>query len=551
MENRNLEQLNIIADACSVGCDDLATNGEVLDTLYMMAESGQLNAGDGTMVVDNALNTESINPVQNKVIARLIPAEADSINKLADKKFVNDAIAAHADGYVAKEDGKGLSSCDFTIDLAEKLVSLENYDDSDLRNQIINKVDKIEGKGLSTNDFTNEYKTKLDELTSPDTNNLQSLIASKADVDHTHDEYLVLSDLDGKVDKIAGKGLSTNDYTDEEKVKVENLSTFGENFNNQLANKVDKVEGKGLSTNDYTNEEKEKVANLANFNDSSLRDLIATKADTTHSHTEYVERVELDRKVDKVDGKGLSSNDFTNEYKTKLDTLVSYNDAELQAKITNVETLIPNQASEANQLADKNFVNSSIATASAKFIGTFNSLASLQQSSGQDLNDYAFVHGLDDLGNTTYNRYKWNGSEWLFEYKLNNSSFTAEQWNNINNSSGRIDDENTSAETTWSSENIASKIGGKLTGTVNEYSGSCSLDVSITRKLTIVFSSTHSSSAGAYLILSNYNIEPLVIKLGCHSEENFKVTATRKENGISTISVTTKDSYLWSIVQIG
>lgn len=27
-----------------------------------------------------------------------------------------------------------------------------------------NKVDKVTGKGLSTNDFTNEYKTKLDNL---------------------------------------------------------------------------------------------------------------------------------------------------------------------------------------------------------------------------------------------------------------------------------------------------------------------------------------------------------------------------------------------------
>lgn len=342
MENRNLEQLQTIANACSVGCNDLATNGELIDTLYMQAEAGQLNAGDGTMVVDNALNTESINPVQNKVIARLIPEAADSINKLADKKYVNDRIAAHAEGYVAKEDGKGLSSCDFTLEDAEYLNSLENYDDSELRNQIINKVDKVEGKGLSTNDFTNEYKTKLDELTSPDTNNLQSLIASKADVNHTHDEYLVISDIDGKVDKIEGKGLSTNDYTDEEKAKVEALDTFGESFNNQLANKVDKIEGKGLSTNDYTTEEKEKLAGLSNFNDSSLRELIAIKADVNHSHTEYIERVELERKVDKEDGKGLSTNDFTNEHKTKLETFNIETVNNLQEQVDDISEIVYN-----------------------------------------------------------------------------------------------------------------------------------------------------------------------------------------------------------------
>ena len=55
-----------------------------------------------------------------------------------------------------------------------------------------------------------------------------------------------------------------------------------------IANKVDKVEGKGLSTNDYTNEDKAEIAKIAN-------------------------------KVDKVPGKDLSTNDFTTELKDKLD----------------------------------------------------------------------------------------------------------------------------------------------------------------------------------------------------------------------------------------
>lgn len=41
-----------------------------------------------------------------------------------------------------------------------------------------NKVDKISGKSLSTNDFTNTYKTKLD--------NLDTLLESKANNIHTH-----------------------------------------------------------------------------------------------------------------------------------------------------------------------------------------------------------------------------------------------------------------------------------------------------------------------------------------------------------------------------
>lgn len=40
-------------------------------------------------------------------------------------------------------------------------------------------------------------------------------------------------------------------------------------------NKEDKVEGKGLSTEDYTTQEKNKLASLQNYNDSEVRELIS------------------------------------------------------------------------------------------------------------------------------------------------------------------------------------------------------------------------------------------------------------------------------------
>lgn len=41
-----------------------------------------------------------------------------------------------------------------------------------------------------------------------------------------------------------------------------------------IEGKVDKQTGKGLSTNDYTTEEKNKLAGLTNYNDSEVRELI-------------------------------------------------------------------------------------------------------------------------------------------------------------------------------------------------------------------------------------------------------------------------------------
>ena len=110
----------------------------------------------------------------------------------------------------------------------------------------------------------------------------------------------VNSALDGKVDKVDGKALSTNDYTDAEKAEVA-----------KVKNKVDAITGKGLSTNDYTDAEKAEVAKVKD-------------------------------KVDAVTGKGLSTNDYDNaavaevaKIKDKLDA------ADLSAiATTEIDTLI-------------------------------------------------------------------------------------------------------------------------------------------------------------------------------------------------------------------
>ena len=106
----------------------------------------------------------------------------------------------------------------------------------------------------------------------------------------------------------------------------------------------------------------------------------------------------------------------------------------LRDDVDAIDSVIPNQASSSNQLADKAFVNSSIATNTADFKGTYNSLEQLEtEVTDANANDYAFVIGTDQAGNTVYNRYKYvEGTGWEFEYALNNSSFTASQWAAIN-----------------------------------------------------------------------------------------------------------------------
>ena len=155
----------------------------------------------------------------------------------------------------ADDEEEILSSATFIID-CDKQVNLSGRAGGDgkdvletmvkkaVQGAVDNKVDKEEGKGLSSNDYTNTDKE------------LVQSIPNKANTSDVNDA------LENKVDKIPGKGLSTNDYTNIDQMMVQTISGKANvvTVNQQLEGKVDKVEGKGLSTNDYTTTEKNKVA---------------------------------------------------------------------------------------------------------------------------------------------------------------------------------------------------------------------------------------------------------------------------------------------------
>jgi hypothetical protein len=82
--------------------------------------------------------------------------------------------------------------------------------------------------------------------------------------------------------------------------------------------KVDKVSGKGLSTNDYTTDEKNKLAGIANGANKTIVDSTLSSTSTNPVQNKVVNAA-LGNKVDKENGKGLSTNDFTDAEKTKLD----------------------------------------------------------------------------------------------------------------------------------------------------------------------------------------------------------------------------------------
>lgn len=144
----------------------------------------------------------------------------------------------------------------------------------------------------------------------------------------------------------------------------------------------------------------------------------------------------------KIKGNILSQTDLQNQfksieeaYKAAINTEANARtngDYALNSLINNIRELIPSQASTTNQLADKEFVNSSIATSTGDFKGTYDTLEELESVTPVKINDYGFVNSVDSSGNSVYKRYKYTSTGWVFEYNLNNSSFTANQWAAIN-----------------------------------------------------------------------------------------------------------------------
>ena len=103
--------------------------------------------------------------------------------------------------------------------------------------------------------------------------------------------------------------------------------------------------------------------------------------------------------------------------------------------ITEIIDYLPNDVSKENKLTTEDFVNSAIATNTAYFRGTFDSVEDLEAYKGEKTNnDYAFVRTADEFGAISFNRYKYNSQSeiWEYEYTLNNSSFSSVQWDAIN-----------------------------------------------------------------------------------------------------------------------
>jgi trimeric autotransporter adhesin len=219
------------------------------------------------------------------------------------------------------------------------------------------KVDKVAGKGLSSNDYTTAEKNKLAGITGTNTG------------DQDLSSYATISQLATKANAAdVITSLATKANVADVIISLDTKANASE-VTTSLASKVDKEIGKGLSTNDYTTAEKTKLAAITGTNTG--QDLsgyattaqLATKANASDVTTGLAAKANasdvttsLASKVDKVTGKELSTNDFTTAEKTKLAAITGINtgDQDLSGYATTSQLATkPNASDVTTSLATK------------------------------------------------------------------------------------------------------------------------------------------------------------------------------------------------------
>lgn len=177
-----------------------------------------------------------------------------------------------------------------------KLSELNFVTEDSLNLRLSEKVDKEDGKGLSSNDFTNEYKSNLELNTSSRHNHTNKDILDNTTASFT----LKLSD------KIS------QNSTD--------IVSHVNNTNNPHSVTKDQV---GLNNVDNTRDIDKPVSTSQNAAISAALSEAKSYTDTQLESKDFISKDLFDSqmllKVDKEAGKSLSENDFTNELKTNLE----------------------------------------------------------------------------------------------------------------------------------------------------------------------------------------------------------------------------------------
>lgn len=244
-------------------------------------------------------------------------------------KMINDRIGEVIDGApeqldtlkeIAEELGKnqsGVSTIIKAMNSKLEAKDLEGYaKTADVDTKLESKVSVVDGKGLSTNDYTSSDKSKVDALDSLNSNK-KLVYKQKRDTDFNsiteagfytvttttnapHNQYnywsLIVLNSTGVDNATYVQQIAINEKLDDRAIYVRKKSSNWTNWikleaTPDLSNLVTKVNGKGLSSNDFTDSYKQKIDNIPNN---------AKYTDTTYDLSPYAKKIEVPRSLSQL-----------------------------------------------------------------------------------------------------------------------------------------------------------------------------------------------------------------------------------------------------------
>ena len=333
--------------SCECDVDRHNGNGFISVSTIELETIAQIGIAGEKVEIDEELDDASENPVQNKAISAALKTKVD------------------------KEEGKGLSSNDFDDYYKGKLESLVNYDDTDVKDAIRDLGDEIDalvegGKADaidSFNDFVEFFEgtdkgVTLKDIVANISDNVNSALVIHTDLNFntltndlettgmiensgvTYDEIkhfvekcrpIVLQQSDGKICYC----------TRAEIVKI--LGSYILHFIKDYGNIQYDIQLLASKTNNiaYT------INRVSTLPDTELSET------STQSIENKAVTLALKKKVDYVDGKQLSDENFTTELKEKLEELSEYNDEGLTGAVAELQVAVADAEKYDSKIADK------------------------------------------------------------------------------------------------------------------------------------------------------------------------------------------------------
>lgn len=311
----------------------------------------------GTDITVDASGNVSVNDNSHNHTVANVTGLQDVLDSKATTDYVDTKVAGIVDS--APE------ALDTLNELADALGNDPNFATT-VATQIGSKVDKVSGKGLSTNDLTAALKSNYDAAYTHSTtahapsnaerNTIVGIQKNGTDVtinsstrkvniivptkvsELTNDSgyltqhqdlssYAKQSDLDSKVDKVDGKGLSANDFTDTLKSNLNTAYTHSQAAHapsNAERNTIVGIQKNGTDVTINSTTRKVNIVVPTNTSDLTNDSGFLTQH---QSLANYATKTDLDGKVDKIEGKDLSTNDFDNTQKNNLSTAYTHSQA--------------------------------------------------------------------------------------------------------------------------------------------------------------------------------------------------------------------------------